>query len=95
MSRESSKNRPRVGHCRWKSVVYAPGKIEGHDDQFVACVYSCHATKVTARSVYYNCDDSPLIAGFSFWNKLHPTRRAAVRAAHAELLAASQKEGKV
>lgn len=95
MSRESSKYLPRVGHCRWKAVVYEPGKLEGYDDQFVACVFPCHATKVTGKSVYYYCGENPYIAGFKFWRKLHPTRRAAVRAALAMLAAAqSQEEGK-
>ena len=91
MSRESSKHRPRVGHCRWKAVVYEPGKIEGYDDHFVACVYPCHATKVTARSVHYDCgNENPYIAGFGYWKNLHPTRRAAVRAALAMLAAAKE-----
>lgn len=92
MSRESSKKRPRVGHCRWKAIVYGPGKLEGYDDQFVACVYPCHATKVTARSVHYECGDNPYIAGFGYWNGLHQTRRAAERAALNEL--AAKGEGK-
>lgn len=90
MSRESSKKRPRVGQCRWKSVVYAPGKLEGYEAQFVACVYPCHAKKVTARSVHYGCGDNQYIAGFGFWRKLHPTRRAAERAALTAMLAAAQ-----
>lgn len=96
MSRESMKHRPRVGQCRWKAVVYKPGAVLDYEDYFVACAYPCHATKVSAKSVHYECNDLPYIAGFSFWGKLHPTYRAAVRAALAEMkqLATPSGEGR-
>lgn len=92
MSRESSRDRPRQGQCRWKAVVYEPGKLEGYDEHFVACVFPCHATKVSARSVYFRCNDLPYIAGFDFWWNLHQSRRAAERAARAAMRAAAQKK---
>ena len=94
------RHRPRQGQCRWHHVVYKPGTKFVDELGFVACIYPCYVTNVTAKTVHYDCgfgdeDPHPFLCGFGFWKKLHPTRRAAERAAIAELaMIAASKGGK-
>jgi hypothetical protein len=74
------------GHTKFKVVVYDPGKIEGYDDRYVACVFSCYVTKVKGTSVYYNTERGPYIAHQVYWkNKLFSTRRKAFKYARQQI----------
>lgn len=80
------------GHTKFKVVVYDPGKIDGYDDKYVACVYSCFVTKVEAGTIYYQSSSNyPYMCGEKFWHgKLFNTRRQATKEALRQLKEKSQ-----
>jgi len=77
------------GQTKWKVVVYEPGKIEGYDDQYVACVYRCYADKVQNGNIDYTCGTKEYyICSEKFWNnKLEDTFRKALKKAQLEIAA--------
>lgn len=79
--------RVKQGHTKFQVVVYDPGKIEGYDNEYVACVYSCFATKVTDKQIHYYCSNEyPYLCSGKFWNtKLFSTRRKAMKEALRQL----------
>lgn len=79
--------RVKQGHTKFQVVVYDPGKIEGYDNEYVACVYSCFVTKVEAGTIYYkSSNDYPYMCREKFWNgKLFSTRRKALTEALRQL----------
>ena len=71
--------RTRVGHTRWKAILYEPGQVQGYDDRAIAIVVGCRVTAVVGSSVHYTTSDNQhYIAGVGYWQqRTLPTFRKA------------------
>lgn len=71
-------NKVKQGQTKWLPIVYEPGKIQGYENEYLGVVYQCFVTKVTNKTIHYQCGNGFYMCGKEYWeNNLYKTFRKA------------------